>query len=183
MARAGASVENPVTGERIVFVQTAETTNGELLQLDVFLRPHGFVATEHIHPRQEERFTVMAGTATFSINGNRQTLASGTTITVPAGTPHLWWNGGDDQLHVRAEFRLALNTERFFETFFGLGRDGQTNAQGMPRFLQLAVLVPEYDLYLAQPPLVLQKLLFGALAPIGRLCGYKAWYPKYSTGQ
>ena len=40
---------------------------------------------------------------------------------------------------VRVELRPALDTETFFETFFGLGRDGKTNARGIPGLLQIAV--------------------------------------------
>ena len=34
--------------------------------------------------------------------------------------------------------------------------------------------------YLTKPPLLVQKVMFGVLAPVGRLLGYKAHYPKYS---
>ena len=34
--------------------------------------------------------------------------------------------------------------------------------------------------YLTKPPLLVQKVMFGVLAPVGRLLGYKANYPKYS---
>jgi len=37
-------------------------TAGELFQLDLYVQPGGFVAAEHIHPKQEERFEVLAGT-------------------------------------------------------------------------------------------------------------------------
>jgi hypothetical protein len=36
------------------------------------------------------------------------------------------------------------------------------------------------EAYLTKPPLLVQKVMFGALAPVGRLLGYKAHYPKYS---
>ena len=50
MARAGDVIEHPVTGERITFLQTAESTNGELLRLELAVGPRGFVAAPHIHP-------------------------------------------------------------------------------------------------------------------------------------
>jgi hypothetical protein len=34
--------------------------------------------------------------------------------------------------------------------------------------------------HLTKPPLLVQKVMFGVLAPVGRLLGYKAHYPKYS---
>ena len=42
MAKQGDVIENPVTGERIVFRQTSADTNGELLQFELYLKPHGF---------------------------------------------------------------------------------------------------------------------------------------------
>jgi hypothetical protein len=35
-------------------------------------------------------------------------------------------------------------------------------------------------LYFTKPPLVVQRLLFGALAAIARALGYRSSYPKYS---
>ena len=53
----------------------------------------------------------------------------------------------------------------------------------LPNPLQLAVLIDEHKdegTYLTKPPLLAQKVMFGVLAPVGRLLGYKAHYPKYS---
>ncbi|HVG98699.1 MAG TPA: cupin domain-containing protein, partial [Chloroflexota bacterium] len=61
MARAGDVLEHPITGERIVVRQSARDTRGELFELDIYVRPGGFVAAAHIHPRQEERFEIVSG--------------------------------------------------------------------------------------------------------------------------
>lgn len=70
---------------------------------------------------------------------------------------------GDEVVHLVAEFRPALRTEMFFETFFGLATDGKTNRKGLPNPLRLAVLAREYqdELHLARPPLRVQRALFG----------------------
>ena len=44
MIRAGDSIHNPVTGERIVFHQTAADTDGEAVVIEAFVQPGGFVA-------------------------------------------------------------------------------------------------------------------------------------------
>ena len=52
--------------------------------------------------------------------------------------------------------------------------------QGFPSNpFRLALIAHDYKdhIYLAQPPLALQRVLFGALASIGRLLGYRAEYP------
>jgi hypothetical protein len=105
--------------------------------------------------------------------------------TVPPGTPHRWFNE-DEQREARilVELRPALNTEIFFETFYGLARDGETDANGIPNLLQQAVTlngINKDEIYLASPPVPVQKALMAALAPVGRLLGYKDHYPKYSA--
>ena len=77
-----------------------------------------------------------------------------------------------------------MNSEIAFETIYGLARDGKTNKDGVPNVLQFAVMlsgVNRGELYLAHPPIPVQKTLFAALAPVGRLLGYKDHYPKYSA--
>ncbi len=183
MARSGDVVENRVTRERIVWRKVARDTGGELLQADLSVGAGGFVAAEHVHPKQEERFEVLAGMLQLRLDGKEKTMRAGEVAVVPAGRPHLWWNGGDGELHVVFELRPALRTEIFFETFFGLAKDGKTNRKGLPNPLQLAVLAREYadEIHLARPPLVVQKVLFSPLAMLGRLLGYRGWYPQYSA--
>ena len=186
MARAGDTIEHPVAAERIVFLKTARDTDGELLQLDFFMKGGGFVPAEHVHPYQEERFEVLSGTAHFRLRGQERDVGAGETIVVPAGTPHVWWNPGEEEAHLILEYRPALRTETFFETFFGLAKDGKVNSKnGLPNPLQLAGMAREYEdeIYLARPPLIVQRVLFGLLASIGTLLGYKARYPEYSGAE
>lgn len=183
MARTGDVLEHPVTRERIVWRQVAEDTRGELLQIDLFAQPGGFVAAEHVHPNQEERFEVLAGTLALRVDGRERTLGVGEVAVVPAGRPHAWWNAAPEEAHVLGEVRPALRTEMFFETFFGLAKDGKTNRRGLPNPLQLAVLMREYEdeLRLARPSITIQRGLFGPLAVLGRLLGYRGWYPRYTA--
>lgn len=184
MARSGDVLQHPVTGERVVWRKVAADTKGELLQADLFAAPGAFVAAEHVHPNQEERFEVLAGTLRLRIDGEERTLRAGEMAVVPPGRPHVWWNAGEDEVHLLAEFRPALRTETFFETFFGLATDGRTNRKGLPNPLQLAVLVREYEgeLRLARPSVPIQRALFAPLAVVGRLLGYRGSYPRYSPG-
>ncbi len=62
MVKSGDVLEHPVTREKVVFRKTAADTGGELCLADVYFQPGAFVAAEHIHPLQEERFEVIAGT-------------------------------------------------------------------------------------------------------------------------
>ena len=180
MVKAGDVLEHPVTGEKIVFRQTAEATNGELMKVDFSIEPHGFVAAEHVHPVQEERFEVISGEVTFSVQGVQRKVHSGEIVTIPPGTPHNWWNSSAQEAQLVVEVRPALQLAEFFETFFGLAQAGKVDKKtGLPSLLMMAVILREFnrEIRLAQPPAPVQKILFGVLAQIGHLRGYKARYP------
>lgn len=180
MVKTGDVLEHPVTRERLVIRKTTRDTNGALFQADLYFQPGAFVAAEHIHPLQEEHFEVIAGTLRGRVGGKEVSGKPGEKFVVPAGTPHTWWNSGEDELHFVAELLPALKTETFFETFFGLAQDGKVNPKtGLPNLLQLAVMMRAYrnEIVLAKPPRLVQTALFSPLAVIGRLLGYKEQYP------
>jgi hypothetical protein len=100
---------------------------------------------------------------------------------VPAGTPHVWGNPSEEEAHLIAELRPALRLETWFETFFGLTKDGKVDPKnGLPNRLQWAVIAREYEdeIYLASPPLFVQRVLYGLLAPIGKLLGSQGSLPR-----
>jgi mannose-6-phosphate isomerase-like protein (cupin superfamily) len=178
MIQRGDVIENPVTGERLVFRRTSRETNGELVEIEAFVKPNGFVAAAHLHPHQEERFEVMRGTLGFRVGREEIVAGPGQRITVPAGTAHKFWNIGDDEAHFVCEVRPALQFEQLIETMFGLAANGKTNKKGMPNPLRLAVIARAHfnDVRLPFPPAWMQRtgLAFGA--PFGRLLGYEATY-------
>lgn len=183
MARVGQTIENPISGERITWRETAASSAGELLAFDLELQPGAAVAAEHRHLQQEERFTVESGAIGLIVAGEESRLGPGEETTVPAGTPHHWWNVAEAVTVVGVEIRPALETEVFFEALFGLARDGKTNAKGIPGLLQIAVAyadLGESCSRLVRPPVLVQRLVLSPLAPLGRLLGRRAAYPAYS---
>jgi quercetin dioxygenase-like cupin family protein len=184
MSKAGDVFENPVTGERaVVRVGTEESTDGWMVN-DLYVRPGGAVAGEHIHPTIVERFTVRHGQVGFRIDGRESIAELGQPVTVPAGVRHDWWNAGDEEAHVLVE--VLDPPGRFGQMIvdlFGLAQDGKTNDKGMPNLFQTALFSLEYEdvLYFTKPPRWVQKILFTLIAPLARLLGYRGSYPEYRT--
>ena len=180
MAHAGDELVNPVTGLRTVFRKTAEDTDDELLRVDWIGSPNWSTGPDHVHPLQEERFEVLSGRLGLRVDGIERVLGEGEAITAPAGSPHAAWNAGDEEVHALVDFRPALRTETAFETLAGLACDGKTNKAGAPKNpLLLALVLHEYEaeIYFTRPPLAVQRVVFGALAKVARLFGYRAEYP------
>src|SRR5215468_5937017 len=111
MSKAGDVYENPVTGERAVVRIGTEQTGGELLVVDLYVRPGGAVMGEHVHAAIEERFTVLRGQVGFRLAGREALAAPGKRLIVPAGMPHAGWNAGPEEALVRVEIRPAARFE------------------------------------------------------------------------
>lgn len=174
------TIANPVTGERIAVRERTDAT----LRFDYYLAPGGFAVgkVDHVHPNQEERIAVERGRLGVRIEGDEWTATPGTRFAVLPGTAHTVWNDGDDEVHAVIEVRPSLALYPFFQTCYGLARDGRTNDWGLPGPLQLAVLADAYrdEFALGDVPIPVQRTLAGVVAPVGRLAGYRARYDRYA---
>ena len=179
--KAGDVFGNPVTGESGYLRVGTNETNGKLLVADLRVRPGGAVLGEHLHPSLDERFTVVKGKIGYRLAGKEGVAEAGATLDLPRGIPHDWWNAGDSEARVVVQVSPATRFEQMATTLFGLAQEGKTDAKGVPNMLQLAVISKEFEdtVQFINPPIWIQRLLFGLLAPIGRLMGYKAIYPQH----
>lgn len=181
MSRAGDVFENPATGERVVVRVGTEESGDDLLVADLYVRPGGAVAGEHVHTRTEEWFTVREGRVGFRLDGREVIAPLNRRLHVTVGTAHDWWNAGEEEAHVIVEVAPGARFEEMIKNLYGLAQDGETDARGMPRLLQAALFAREFAdvLYFTKPPRFAQKLLFAALTPAARFLGYRGSYPRY----
>jgi mannose-6-phosphate isomerase-like protein (cupin superfamily) len=178
MIRAGDTLVNPVTGERLVWERTAAETDGAYTLFDTYVEPGGAVAAAHVHPYQMETFTVLAGRLGVKRGSETLELEPGQVALIDAGTPHKFWNAGTETLRFRAEVRPALEFESLIETMFTLAADGKTNKKGMPSPLRLAVIANHHFDVVRLPvvPQVLQKAALVPGALLGRALGFQPTY-------
>jgi mannose-6-phosphate isomerase-like protein (cupin superfamily) len=178
MIRAGDSIVNPVTGERLVFELTSRDTDGEYTLFDTYVEPGGFVASAHVHPYQTEIFTVVAGTLGVKRGREKLELGAGEIAMIDPGQAHKFWNAGEETLHFRAEVRPSLEFESLIETMFSLAAEGKTNKKGMPGPLRLAVIANHHFDVVRLPriPHALQKMALVPGALLGRAVGYTPTY-------
>jgi len=182
---------NPVTGMRMVVVQTPRETGGRSMTVEYELRPHTGrdAAPAHRHRIYTERFDILAGRAAYVCGDEERTAEAGETVVIPLDTTHVHpWSISDEALVVRQTTEAARPDEATLtaalagvRTGFYLAAEGKVDARGRPNPLQAAVifnaLLP--DNYLPNIPLPAQRLLFGALAGLGRLLGYRLTYPRF----
>lgn len=163
-------------GERLQIVQTGKETNGQVLSMDTvrepFEDPNFRLRREdgHVHPLQEERFEIIAGSARFLIGDREVVLQAGQTAVVPRNTVHHWMALGGEPVRVKAEYRPALETGELFHRVYGPLERGEIS------LLQAMVIQAEYEgaVWPASPSPLVWKVMVKIVAPIGRLLGYKA---------
>ena len=174
MARAGDRIENPVTGEQVVFRVTTADSDGALLSFEYVVPGHYVIAPPHVHRLQEERTEVRAGRLTGRVAWRTRTAGPGEAVVVSPGVVHAWRNPSADSLEAIVEFRPALRTETMLEWLFALARAGKTNSRGPPPPLHMAVLAYEYcdEGGLPLIPRAVQRTLFAGPAALGRRRGY-----------
>jgi mannose-6-phosphate isomerase-like protein (cupin superfamily) len=181
----GTVIDSPQTGERLIFRSTADSSHGELFQAELIVQAGSYVVRSHVHPRQEERFVVLEGRYGWRIGARTGVASPGETLVCPIGVPHSQWNAGDVPMRLYYEHRPALTSaEIFFETQFGLSREGKLSPAGDIGMPQAAVLLAEVGDFIRpeKPPFWVQDLVFPPAALIGRWLGYRARYPRYAVG-
>jgi mannose-6-phosphate isomerase-like protein (cupin superfamily) len=171
MARAGEVIKNPATGETVTFL----ITDRERLELDMAAAKSS--VTAHVHPKLHEHWDLREGTVRFRVGKDDHVLVAPASLDIPAGTPHRF--ASDGPIRTVVTYDPAGGFADFLETIYALAAAGKTNKKGMPNILRSALIARAHldDYALPFPPVAVQRVLFGLLAPFGRLLGYSERYP------
>jgi mannose-6-phosphate isomerase-like protein (cupin superfamily) len=174
--------ENPVTRERVTILERPWDNPMGRATAELTALVGARIAGEHYRPALVEQFTALEGELTVRREGQTSILHQGETAVIQPGTWHDWWNAGDHDARVRVEVTPGERFLHMIETFFGLARLGYTDGSGMPSLLQQALTSLEFSdvIVFRSPPPMVQRAIFGALAPIARWRGYSATYPQFS---
>ena len=164
----GRVIVNPISGERIVIRKTGAETGGRLLAFDLFLPPGGHVPAGHVHPEQEERFTLVAGQMRFRLGGRTILADPGGTVVVTAGQAHWFGNAGSGVAHAQVEVRPALRMEEMFVATEAISLAGHFPGTRLPRLSDLALVLLEFRRELAVPNLP-PTLVAACLSPLAWL--------------
>lgn len=177
-------IVNPVTGDRMTILQSAQTSNGAYAKFQFELPPGAKGSPFHYHTRMSETFTVLEGCLEMEVGqkGNYRTLQAGESLQVPPGSPHGFRNASNEWVTFTSENLPATGFEQFIRGMFGLAIDGKVNVEGMPtNLLQLALLIQKADLVLVGPPAIVQTLLISGLVKLGRLLRVERSLIKYKS--
>lgn len=175
----GLTFVNPVSGEKIEVLEVDNETGNLRGRLTV--QPGGIGPPRHIHPTQEEIFTVESGELSVSRGEETMVLSEGESLPIPPETPHSFENRSSSPVVFVGQIHSASNLVLALSTLSGLAQDGKLKEDGIPHFLQAMVFAKEMkdSMYLASPPYRVQQVMWTLFAPLGRALGYRAAYDRY----
>jgi quercetin dioxygenase-like cupin family protein len=174
---------NPATGEWITYTAIAEDSGGQLVRFHWRNVPGG-VIPEHVHPRQQEQFTIVAGEARFTLNGQEHVAKAGETIVIPAGVRHSVGNLGRAEIDGVVERRPALQAKEFHEAVAGLVADGKTTPAGAPKNpLQLGATFWHFrhESRVTSTPIWVQNLILPPLWALAKVFGIRPYYDRWDS--
>jgi len=115
------TIHDPLTGQRLTFLETKTDTDGSSLRAEVRLEPGGFVP-RHLHLRQDEHLEVMAGSVRFRTRGEDRVLAPGDTAAITRRHLHRVTNAGPGEARFVLEVQPARHIEQTMRSTFAIGR-------------------------------------------------------------
>ena len=174
---------NPATGESITFTATGHDGVEDVVRFNWRSLPGGSI-TEHLHPHQEERFTVSEGEAHFTVNGEARVVGPGETIVIPVGMRHSESNPGTVAIQGVVELRPALRSKEMHEAFGGLAAEGKTTSRGAPTNpLQLGATLWYFrrENRVTSPPAWVQSLVLPPLAALAKVFGVRPYHQRWDS--
>ena len=135
----GTELINPSAGTKTVFTATSTSTDGDYVEIEASYPPNSTPPPLHMHPSQDETFTVLAGSLTGLCGDEEFTISAGDVLEIPRGTPHKMNATGDGAVF-RWRTAPALRTGEMYCAMWEVARDNDWS----PNPLQLFEVISGY---------------------------------------
>lgn len=157
-------------GEKLTFLRIEQEPGGEKVVVENLVAP-GIGPVMHTHFRQDESLTVVKGLMGYQIMGQEARYArAGESVVFERGTPHRFWNAGDEALQCTGWIQPANSIVFFLSALYDAMN--QTGSQ-RPALFDGAYLIhryrSEYDL--PEMPVFVKKVMMPIVYVIGVLTG------------
>lgn len=140
------------------------------LELKGTLPPNQDGPPLHIHFKEHEEGTVIAGTLAADVNGAQVRVEQGGLVRLPMGCAHRWWNGGADTLHFDGFARPVVDLDRFLSATFDVINSGPARRPPVFYMAHLLWRHRKTQAVLIGPQWV-QAVMFPAIVLLGTLLG------------
>jgi quercetin dioxygenase-like cupin family protein len=160
---------NAQTHDPVHHVRYAFQPDGENLIVDAWLEPGG-VLPPHLHPNQEEHWSVVEGEARFLVGSDKRVLRpEDGEVFVGPGTKHGVTSSSEREAHLRCRVVPARNLRSFLEDSAAAAREGLIMRGGVPKSPRGARWAARFlkehrdDVVMTFPPRFVQSAMIGLL--------------------
>lgn len=157
-------------GEKLTFLEVIKEPDGDKLLVENFVTPKSGPPM-HTHFLQDEALTVISGRLAYEVKGQPTQYAGvGETVEFKRGTPHRFWNVGDEELHCTGWIKPA-NTIVFYLTavYDAQNKSGTERPEAFDGAYLLTRYASEYEM--TDMPWFVKKIIIPVTYGIGRLLG------------
>jgi mannose-6-phosphate isomerase-like protein (cupin superfamily) len=158
-------ISDPVHRVRYTF-----EPDGENLIVDTWVEPGGGLPA-HMHPRQEERWSVVEGEVRFQLGTSKRVIGPDDgEIVVPPRTKHAIAGVSDREAHLRCVVVPALGLESFLTESAAAAQEGLFMRGGIPKSPRGARWAANFlkqhreDVVMSFPPPFMQRAMIALLA-------------------
>ena len=157
-------------GEKIIFHEVLKEPDGDKVLLENFVQPgHGPVM--HTHFKQDELLEVVSGKLGYQIAGQEPQYAGpGESALFKRGTPHRFWNAGEEELHCTGWVKPANSIVFFLSALYAAqNKSGKSDTETFDGAWLMTRYASEYDL--PGIPVIVKKGIMPIISIIGNLLG------------
>jgi mannose-6-phosphate isomerase-like protein (cupin superfamily) len=125
-SQTGRTLHNRHTGERL-HLRRVVRDGVVCLELKGSLPPRQDGPPLHVHYREYEEGTVVAGTLSAEVGGRILHVGPGGAAPLPIGVPHRWWNAGDEPLVFDGIAKPVVDLDVYLGAVFEVLNSGPAN--------------------------------------------------------
>lgn len=163
------TIQNAI-GETLIFKELVNEPDGDKLIVENFVTPKSGPPM-HTHFLQDECLTVVEGHIGYQVQGGPVKYAGvGETVEFKRGTPHRFWNAGEDVLHCTGYVKPANSIVFFLSSVYAAqNKTGTEKPETFDGAYLLTRYAAEYDM--AEIPPFVKKVIIPATYYVGKLLG------------
>ncbi|HEY0356252.1 MAG TPA: cupin domain-containing protein [Flavisolibacter sp.] len=163
------TIQNSI-GETLVFKQIIQEPDGDKLIVENFVTPKSGPPM-HTHFLQDEALTVVSGRIGYQVQGQDEQFAGeGQTVIFKRGTPHRFWNAGEDVLHCTGWVKPANSLVFYLSSIYEAQKKTGTER---PETFDAAYLLTRYraEYDMVGIPVLVKKLIIPLTYLLGKILG------------
>lgn len=163
------TIENCL-GEKLIFKQVQPEPDGDRVIVENFVVP-GSGPIMHTHWLQDESLTVVNGKIGYQVEGQEKQYAGvGETVWFERGTPHRFWNAGEETLQCTGWIKPANSIVFYLSAIYDAqNKSGSARPEAFDAAYLMTRYASEYDN--VEIPSFVKKVIIPLTYQLGRFLG------------